>query len=126
MSSNTESLFPRSDETTSMQAKNVDAGMPQPVGSGEASAGEGDLLGRVVQGAHGTIDRLADSASPQLQRLQEGMSATSDAVRMRAGALRATGDAWTESLRSTVRENPLAALAAAWAMGMLTARLTRR
>lgn len=126
MSSNTESPFSRSDETTSMQAENVGVGTPQPVGSGESPGGEGDLRGRVVQGAHDTIDRLADSASPQLQRLQDGMSSASDAVQTRAGALRATGDAWAESLRSTVRENPLAALAAAWAVGMLTARLIRR
>jgi hypothetical protein len=38
--------------------------------------------------------------------------------------MREMGDEWTHSLRSTVRENPVAAVVAALALGMLLARLT--
>ena len=36
------------------------------------------------------------------------------------------GDEWAESLRCTVRENPLAAVATALVVGVLIARLTQR
>lgn len=88
-----------------------------PPGSGGRAPGE-DMFSRVVQGAHQTIDRLAESAAPHVQRLSEGLDS-------RTGQLRDASDEWTESLRSTVRENPLAAVATALAVGVLIARLTR-
>jgi hypothetical protein len=66
-----------------------------------------DKLDKAVQGAHHAIDRLADSAVPTARHLAQ------------------TGDAWTASLRSTVREQPLMAVAAAFALGALLARVTR-
>lgn len=94
--------------------------------SGSADAGsrrdwsrdDNDMFSRVVQGAHETIDRLADSAAPHVHRLQ-------DTVSSRADQAREVSDEWAENLRSTVRENPLAAVAAALAVGVLIARLTR-
>lgn len=103
--------------------------MPRPAGAGIPATGGGtqnDLLNRVVQGAHQTIDRLAETAAPHVQRLQEGMSSTGDALAQRADHMREVGDEWTENLRTTVRENPLASLATALALGMLISRLTRR
>jgi len=78
-----------------------------------------DMLSRVVQGAHQTIDRLAETAAPHVQRLQEGVGA-------RAEHVKEVGDEWAESLRCTVRDNPLAAVATALALGVLIARLTQR
>jgi ElaB/YqjD/DUF883 family membrane-anchored ribosome-binding protein len=95
-------------------------GMPR------STTAHSDLLNRVVQGAHETIDRLADSAAPHVQRLQEGVATANDTLHARAGQMRETGDEWAESLRSTVRENPLAAVATALAVGLIVARLTRR
>ncbi len=66
-----------------------------------------DKLDHAVQGAHHAIDRFADSAVPRVRHLAEA------------------GDAWTSSLRSTVREQPLMAVAAAFALGALLARVTR-
>jgi len=85
-----------------------------------------DLLDRVVQGAHETIDRLAETAAPHVQRLQDGVLNANDTLQSRAGQLRETGDEWAESLRTTVRDNPLAAVATALAVGMIISRLTRR
>jgi hypothetical protein len=38
---------------------------------------------------------------------------------------RETGDEWVEGVRSTVRSNPLASVAAALALGAVIARVTR-
>jgi ElaB/YqjD/DUF883 family membrane-anchored ribosome-binding protein len=84
-----------------------------------------DMLNRVVQGAHQTIDRLAESAAPQLERLEQGWNSTSETLHSRADQARELSDEWAESLRTTVREHPLAAVATALAVGMLIARITR-
>jgi ElaB/YqjD/DUF883 family membrane-anchored ribosome-binding protein len=84
-----------------------------------------ELMQRVVQGAHATIDRLADSAAPHVQRLQASVSDANESVHERAGQARALGDEWTESLRVTVREHPLAAVGLALAAGLLIARVSR-
>ena len=91
-------------------------------GPGSGAAGKpapGDTFGGVVQGAHDTIDKMASSVEPHVRRLQEGLSA-------RAEHVKELGDEWTESLRTTVRENPLVAVATAALVGMLVARLTQR
>lgn len=97
-----------------------EAGMPRGdagLGGGTHSRGN-DMLQRVVQGAHQTIDRLADTAAPHVQRLSENLD-------HKSGQVRDMSDEWTDSLRTTVRENPIAAVATALALGMLISRLTR-
>jgi len=84
-----------------------------------------DSFERVVQGAHHTIDRLAETAAPHVQRLQDGVAAAGETLQSRAHQVREVGDEWADSLRSTVRENPLAAVLTAMAVGVLIARLTR-
>lgn len=74
---------------------------------------------RVVQGAHRTVDRLAETADG----LREGIDAdAAGRLSERLDEFRALGDEWADSLRSTVREHPLAALAAAVAVGVIIAR----
>jgi ElaB/YqjD/DUF883 family membrane-anchored ribosome-binding protein len=127
MSSNFTSSFPLTDDHGAMPDIAGAGARPQVAGSDSNPAQDAqDLMGRVVHGAHETIDRLADTAAPHVQRLQEGMSSASEAMESRAGQLRETGAEWAESLRTTVRENPLAALASAVAVGLVVARLTRR
>jgi ElaB/YqjD/DUF883 family membrane-anchored ribosome-binding protein len=93
--------------------------------SASAASGDGsDMFARVVQGAHETVDRLAETAAPHVQRLQEGMSSAGDLLGSRSGEMREIGDAWADGLRSTVREHPLVAVAAAVALGVLIARAT--
>jgi ElaB/YqjD/DUF883 family membrane-anchored ribosome-binding protein len=88
-------------------------------GQGSGTGGSGDMLGRVIEGAHQTLDRLAETAAPHVQRLQDG-------VGVRAEQVKAMSDEWAETLRTTVRDNPLAAVATAMALGVLIARLTQR
>jgi ElaB/YqjD/DUF883 family membrane-anchored ribosome-binding protein len=112
--------FPTSDPTSSGSM----AGSGSSVGGNGASASP-DVLNRVVQGAHQTIDKLAERAAPHVQRLQEGVHTASDRLHTGADDLRVMRDDWTETLRCTVRENPIAAVATALAVGLLIARLTR-
>jgi len=84
-----------------------------------------DVISRIAQSAHETIDRLAESAAPHVNRLGEGLSGAGETLQARADRAREVGDEWVESLRDTVRENPLAAVGVALAIGVLVARLSR-
>ena len=83
------------------------------------------LLERVVQGAHDTIDHLAERVAPHAQRVEESVASAKELLHERVDGARELSQEWVDSLRSTVREHPLAALAAAVAAGMLIARLMR-
>lgn len=93
--------------------------------SAQASNAGDDLLNRVVQGAHEAIDRLAGTAAPHVHRLQEQVASAGETFNVKASDVRHMSDEWTESLRHTVREHPVAAMATALAVGMLIARITR-
>ena len=83
------------------------------------------LLNQAVQGAHDTIDRLADSAAPKVHQWADGVSAADRALHAKSEQWRATSDEWAETLRATVRRKPLASLATAVALGALLARMAR-
>ena len=85
-----------------------------------------DLLNRAVQAAHATIDRVADSAAPTMRQLSERVAGADDALQAKADQWRELRDEWAESVRGTVRSNPLACIAGAVALGALIARITRR
>lgn len=89
------------------------------------AAASNELMNKVVQGAHQTIDKLAEKAGPTVQRLADSVQGANQSLHQRADHVRELGDEWSESLRVTVRENPLAAVATALAIGMLIARITR-
>ena len=84
-----------------------------------------ERLERWVERLHVGIDRLAEVAVPRLLRLQSGLRATGGQVRRQAGLVREDGEAWAESVRCTVREHPVKAIAVAAAFGLLLARLSR-
>ncbi len=84
-----------------------------------------EALERWVERLHAGIDRLAEVAAPRLQRLQDGVSATRGTLRRQAHLVREDGEEWAESLRCTVREHPVTAVALAAAFGMLLGRLNR-
>jgi ElaB/YqjD/DUF883 family membrane-anchored ribosome-binding protein len=109
--------FPSNDDAARPYSS---SSLDTPSGAGSSGTAS-DMMSRVVSGAHHTIDRLAESAAPHVDRLQ----ATGEDLTQRAEHLRHVGDEWTESMRSTVRDNPLAAVAVALALGMLIARVTR-
>jgi hypothetical protein len=94
-------------------------------GSEKAPPAAVDLLKDAAQGAHQAIDRFADRAAPAVRRLGESVAAASDTLQVKTEQLRETRDEWVEGARNTVRLNPLAAVAAALALGAVIARITR-
>ena len=94
-------------------------------GSEKAPPPAVNLLQQAVRGAHDGIDRLAETVTPAVRRLGESVSAAEEALQAKSTQLRNTGDEWVESVRTTVRRNPLACVAAAVALGALIARITR-
>lgn len=83
------------------------------------------LTDRLAHGAHHTIDRLAETSAPHVLRLEEAVAGASLKLKNQARHAREAGDEWTESLRTTVRRNPLMAVATALAIGALVSRITR-
>ncbi len=85
----------------------------------------GEMMSRVVQGAHESIDRLAGRAAPHVDRLEEKLAVADTALHERADQLREVSEGVVRSLRDGVRENPLAAVGVALVLGLLIARITR-
>lgn len=83
------------------------------------------LLKNVVQGAHHSIDRLADRAVPAVRKLGERVSAANATLHAKRDQLRETGDVWVEDLRTSVRSKPLRSVAAALALGAVIAVIAR-
>ncbi|MEY3251971.1 MAG: hypothetical protein RL227_944 [Pseudomonadota bacterium] len=91
---------------------------PQPGATG--------MLKNAVQGAHDTLDRLSDRATPAVQRLGDSVHSAEATLRAKTSQLREKGDEWVDGTRSSIRKHPLTAVAIAVAVGALVARLTRR
>jgi ElaB/YqjD/DUF883 family membrane-anchored ribosome-binding protein len=90
----------------------------------QSAAAERDVMRRVVQGAHEAVDRIADKAIPAVERLRGSYNDATDALKEKADQAADLKDEWTESLRTAVREHPLAAVGTALALGVILARLT--
>ena len=83
------------------------------------------LTDRMAQSAHHTIDRLAETAGPQIERAGGAITGAAGHLKDQARHAREKGEEWADDLRATVRRNPLSAVAAAMAVGALIARITR-
>ena len=117
--------FPKAGTTTPSSASPA---TPSSGGSGSRPVGaaadaERDVMRRVVQGAHEAVDRIADKAIPAVERLRGSYSDAAESLRERADQAMDLKDEWTESLRSAIREHPIAAVGTALALGVLIARL---
>ena len=82
--------------------------------SEKAPAAAVGLLKNAAQGAHHTIDRLADSATPAVRRLGESVAAAGETLHAKTEQLRETRDEWVEGARSTVRVGRQMALPSGW------------
>jgi heme oxygenase len=94
-------------------------------GSEQAPQAAVGLLKSATQGAHETIDRLAESAAPAVQRLGDSVSAAEAALQAKTDQLRNTRDEWAEGMRTTIRSKPLTCVVAALALGAVFGRITR-
>jgi ElaB/YqjD/DUF883 family membrane-anchored ribosome-binding protein len=94
-------------------------------GSEKAPPAAAGLLKNAAQGAHDIVDRLADSAAPTARQVGERVEAAAETLQAKTDQLREKRDEWAEGVRSAVRSNPLAAVAAAAALGAVIARIAR-
>jgi ElaB/YqjD/DUF883 family membrane-anchored ribosome-binding protein len=83
-----------------------------------------NTVDRVAQSAHEAIDRLAAKAGPVIDRLQGSATSTGDTLRAKADQFGQLEEQWVESARIYVRENPLAAVGIAVAVGLLLGKMT--
>lgn len=84
-----------------------------------------EMVDRAAQGVHQTVDQLAERAKPQLQRVEHGIEQGSEMLQRGAEQARELAGEWTTSLRVTVREHPLTAVATALVCGLLLGRTAR-
>ena len=77
----------------------------------------------MAEGAHHTIDRLAETAAPHIERMEGALAGATEQLKDQARHLQEKGDEWVDDLRATVRRNPLSAVAVAMAIGALIARI---
>jgi ElaB/YqjD/DUF883 family membrane-anchored ribosome-binding protein len=89
-------------------------------------SGATGMLKTAVQGAHDTLDRLADRAAPAVQRMGDSVNSADAALRAKTSQLRERGDELVDGTRGSIRKHPLTAVAIALAVGALVARMTRR
>lgn len=94
-------------------------------GGNGAAMHQQPLTDRMAQGAHHTIDRLAETAAPHIERMEGVLAGATAQLKDQARHAREKGDAWADDLRTTVRRNPLSAVVASMAIGALIARITR-
>jgi len=90
----------------------------------QAADAERDVMRRVVQGAHEAVDRIADKAIPAVERLRGTYNDATESLKQRADQAIDLKDEWTESLRTAIREHPIAAVGTALALGVILAKLT--
>ena len=117
--------FPTADDAGYASSSNPPA-MGGATTTPERDGSSSKLLGRIVDGAHQTIDKLAERAGPRVEQLEQSVQGANTALHQRAERARDVGDEWLESMRTSVREHPVAAVGVALAVGMLLARMTQR
>ena len=94
--------------------------------SGSKTSPDGsELVARVAQGLHETVDRMADKATPAVQKLESTVIHANESMHDQLHRARDLSDEWTTSLRGTVREHPLTSIVVALAAGALIARIGR-
>lgn len=91
----------------------------RPDGSHDAPSSSFEHLGRVPDTSMLPGTRQPDNSILAPEDAQAALNAKTD-------QLRDMGEAWAEGVRSKVRRNPLASIAAALALGLVIARLKRR
>lgn len=73
---------------------------------------------RATQGAHDTIDRVAEMAAPHVRAFERQVDEVGQAFNDH-------GEEWIGQARQAVRDHPIAAVASALAVGLLIARIAR-
>lgn len=110
--------------TSDRRAPEADHRAPHPDNGTTPSTAAG-LLRDAEQGTHDTVDRLADGAATAARHAGQQLAAAEDALHEKADHWRELRTEWVEGARTSVRGKPLACVAAAFALGVVFARITR-
>lgn len=84
------------------------------------------MLERAVEGAHATVDRLAEAVTPAVEHLSAAVDSAGAALNAQAVDAMALQREWAAALRDAVRDHPIAAVLAAAAVGVLVGKLASR
>ena len=83
-----------------------------------------DMLNRMASTAHSAVDRVVGAAGPALEKMHGSASSAGEAMKDKADQLGTMEEQWIASARNYVRENPLAAVAIAAAVGLIIGKVT--
>ena len=102
-------------------------GVPVPNASGTDSDQRTatEFVARVADSLHDGVDQLSAAAAPVAQQLDDGITAVEVEFHEELDVARDWSDQCAQSLRSSIREHPLAAMGTAFMIGLLLARLAR-
>jgi ElaB/YqjD/DUF883 family membrane-anchored ribosome-binding protein len=99
-------------------SSDIAAGTVPPASTGgDPASPSSAFVQRVVQSAQAGADKIAQTAKPAVERVKT-------AVTDQADQWTSLGQEWSNSLRTSVRHQPLAAVAVGVAIGWLLGRLT--
>lgn len=88
------------------------------------TASANDMINRVASSAHQAVDRVAAAAAPALEKLRGSATSAGETLKAKADQFGAAEEQWIAGARNYVRENPLAAVAIAAAIGLLIGKVT--
>ena len=108
-----------------------------PIGTNETAGTVGRTVDHVAGNVHRAIDKAAEAARPavdnvaagahrSVNRIADSTTQAAEAFNAMGGQLRDAHSRFTESCRVQVRENPIASLGIAVAVGFLLSRLLSR
>ena len=101
--------------------------------SGSMGGSSDDTVDRMKQGARDAVEQVSEKAGPAMDKLKSGMESVkssvdeaTERVKARAEDMGLMSEDWMRTLRTTVRDHPVASIAVAVAAGMLLSRMKDR
>lgn len=92
----------------------------------QQEAGRSETLDKMEQGAHRTVNQVADAVAAGMKNAQQAFTKVSKNVQQKSRQWKDDGNEWTESLRETVKQTPLTSIATAFLIGALVTHVCRR
>lgn len=117
---NSDNTSNTSSSAESGSAGNKDSQAPQ------QEAGRSETLDKMEQGAHRTVNQVADAVAAGMKNAQQAFTKVTENVQQKSRQWKDDGNEWTESLRETVKQTPLTSIATAFLIGALVTHVCRR
>ena len=98
---------------------------PEP-GKGSPTLGTSPTTEHMADAAHEAVDRVADKGAKAEERIREKAAAGERQLREKSAEARATTERAVDQFRQYTQENPIAAAAIAFAVGLVVSRILSR